>query len=108
MGEERYRSLCPFIISYLLDSPYDIVICGGVNGRIGNLNDEVAPLEDVVQRRIIGPVINQHGRSLIEFLHEAAMCMVNGRVEKGEDGYTFVAGRGKSVVDYIMVTHDNA
>ncbi len=28
-------------------------------------------------------------------VHEAAMCVVNGRVEKGEDEYTFVAGRGK-------------
>ncbi len=71
MGEERYRILCPFTISviYSVDSPDDIVICG--DGRVDNLNDTVTPFEDVVQRKIIDPVINQHGRSLIEFLHEA-------------------------------------
>ncbi len=62
--------------------------------------EELVRFEDVVQRKVAELVINQHGRE--------APVDVNGLVaiEKGDDRYAFVAGRGKSVVENIMVRHD--
>ncbi len=63
--KEFYAHLLSVI--YFLDSPDDIVICGDVNGRVGNLNDTGAPLIDVAHRGVIDPVINRHCRSLTEW-----------------------------------------
>ena len=56
-------------------------------------------------RKVLDQVVNCHGQCLIEFLQESAMCLLNGRLNVQHDDYTLSATRGKSVVDYIMVTH---
>ena len=86
---------------YLADDVNAIFVCGDLNGRIGNLKDTVTALDTVPDRQVLDTVINQHGHSLVEFLQETAMCMVNGRVTPEHNDFTFIANRGKSVVDYI-------
>ncbi|CAG2190911.1 HMGCR [Mytilus edulis] len=34
------------------------------------------------------------------------MCVLNGRIDVQKDNFTYISGRGKSVVDYICVPHD--
>ena len=47
--------------------------------------------------------INDHGNTLIEFLHESQMCILNGRGNPYLDGYTSISTKGTAVVDYIIV-----
>jgi hypothetical protein len=50
-------------------------------------------------------VSNLHGNALLEFLQEAKMCVLNGRVQPDYDNFTYVSTKGRSVVDYIIVPH---
>ena len=48
---------------------------------------------------------NNHGKAFIEFPTDSKCCIVNGR--KGKDDFTYISMRGKSVVDYVYIPHDN-
>ena len=94
------------LLSYIYMYSYvdKLFICGDINARVGALQDYIANIDtDVIERDIIDTVINDHGNAFVEFLQEANMCIVNGRIEQGCNDYTFVSTRGRSVVDYIAV-----
>ena len=93
-------------VYYNIDA-HSIVICGDLNSRIGALDDCIDSIDDLPDRTCIDTVINQHGRSLIDFLHESRLCILNGRLNKENDGYTCRNARGTSVVDYFLIDHDN-
>ena len=48
---------------------------------------------------------NNHGKAFIKFLTDSKCCIVNSR--KGKDDFTYMSMRGKSVVDYVYILHDN-
>ena len=79
-------------------------ICGDFNARCGCLQDSDSV--NLCNRLITdhGPP-NGHGKSLIDFLKCADMCMLNGRSEQG-NGYTSVSPKGLAVVDYCLVPID--
>ena len=79
-------------------------ICGDFNARCGRLQDSDSV--NLCNRLITdhGPP-NGHGKSLIDFLKCADMCMLNGRSEQG-NGYTSVSPKGLAVVDYCLVPID--
>ncbi len=81
-------------------------ICGDMNGRVGSAQDSIVHVDDIPERKFIDGGKYQLDRSLIEFLKESSFCVVNGRIE-GNDGFTFVSARGTSVVDYVLVLHEN-
>ena len=84
----------------------EIIICGDLNARIGNLNQ--SPEEDTVlpSRQIIDKVINSHGKQLVDFLKDCGMITLNGRFLNEEDNFTVLSPLGKSVVDYVLVQSD--
>lgn len=84
--------------TYLYDDVDNIFMCGDVNARTGSLPDLVTDVDDVSPRDNIDTVINAHGRSFVEFLQEAKMCVVNGRVTLQHNGMTSIFGRGVAVV----------
>ena len=88
------------------DTSDAIAICGDINARVGDLKDFIPSVDNIDNRVVIDNTVNQHGRSLIEFLHESKFCMLNGRVCKGNNGFTCTTARGNSVVDYCLVPHD--
>ena len=47
---------------------------------------------------------NSQGNEFIDFLQEMSMCVLNGRFN--QDNFTCVSHKGRSVVDYICVLHD--
>ena len=49
---------------------------------------------------------NQDGHCLIDFTIEAKFCINNERISPQNNSYTSVSGKGKSVVDYILISHD--
>ena len=80
--------------------------CGDFNSRLGEHQESIDNVDDIPQRSIIDNTCNKHGEAFNDFLMEAKMVVTNGRV-KGSDAYTSVSGRGKAVVDYIAVAHEN-
>ena len=70
-------------------------IAGDFNSRIGTLSDvldqcDVIPLDKSV---------NQHGYDFIEFVNDAKLCCLNGRICIDIDNFTSVSRKGRSVVD---------
>ena len=49
---------------------------------------------------------DKNGECLITFVMEAKLCIVNGRVTLQYDGPTSISSKGKSVVDYILVSQN--
>ena len=87
---------------YTLDSDY-MIICGDLNARIGPCEDFVNGIDNLPQRHFIDEHVNQHGRCLLDFLHESQFCVVNGRTDPVNNDFTSVTTRGTSVVDYMLV-----
>lgn len=83
-----------------------LFVLGDLNARVGDLDDTINDLDNIPPRKPIDSVKNNHGSVLIEFLTEAKLCMLNGRTN-GTDNYTCVSTKGVSVVDYILVPHEN-
>ena len=88
------------------DDAHAVIICGDLNGMIGNVDDNIPSINNIPERKNFDTVFNQHWHSLIEFPQEAKNCVINGRVSPENDGYTCSTARGVSVVDYFLVPHD--
>ena len=56
---------------------------------------------DNIPRKVIDEVKTERGEALVSFLRSSGLCLVNGRV--GQDNFTCISGKGRSVVDYCMV-----
>ncbi|CAC5396077.1 unnamed protein product [Mytilus coruscus] len=82
-----------------------IVICGDFDSRIGTQND-FSDFDSIQSRTAFDKTVNQHGKSFLEFFNESKTCVLNGRYDSNKDNFTCIAGRGKSVVDYMCVPHD--
>ncbi len=91
---------------YLFEDSDGFWLLGDFNSRIGNLKDFNPGTDDIPDRVVIDSTSNQHGKSFIEFLIEANMCVLNGRGNQSKDNFTFVK-RGRSTVDYIVTKHEN-
>jgi exonuclease III len=63
-SEFFFSSLLQFI--YNVDVT-DIIICGDLNSRIGNLKDTIDDIDELPRRSVLDNHVNQHGRSLIDF-----------------------------------------
>ena len=53
----------------------------------------------------LGKFKNNHGKAFVEFLIDSKCCIVNSR--KGKDDFTYMSMRGKSVINYVYIPHDN-
>ena len=60
----------------------------------------------VIDRIILDNVKAGHNEPLLEFLKDTRFSVVNGRVTPQVDNFTCVSTRGKSIVDYFIVPHD--
>jgi hypothetical protein len=91
---------------YLHSDTDDILMCGDVNARIGQMSDFNPNLDfPIPKRNSIDQTINQHGRAFIELLIDSKMCVLNGRF--ANDNFTSISTKGPSVVDYFMVPHES-
>ena len=83
-----------------------VLVCGDFNCRTGRLQDVIMDIDDVTSRDILDEQKNNFGEILIDFLHDAKLFMLNGRVSKENNNYTSISTRGKAVVDYMLTFHD--
>ena len=59
--------------------PGESIFCGDYNARISNNKDYVEQIDDLPERFGIDKNKNSHGDSLLEFLINNKVCIVNGR-----------------------------
>ena len=77
-----------------------------MNSRVGDLKDIISEIDSIPSRSTLDSVKNHHGYDFIEFLTESRFCMLNGLFRN--DNFTSVSTKGRSVVNYICVPHDNS
>ena len=81
------------------------LICGDLNARIGDGLDYIESIDNVPPRTVIDKTKNNHGLSLLEFLNDVKMCVLNGRITPEYDNFTSISVKGSSVVDYFITNH---
>ena len=91
-----------------LHSCDNFMICGDFNARCSDKPD-TQMLDHCVT--VIPPrlsidhsPVNSHGRTILEFLIDCDLCMLNGRFGENSNKYTRVSTKGASVVDYVFVS----
>ena len=99
--------------AYLLNIIYNcnesdaIYICGDLNSRIGHKIDFIEAIDNLLPRNVLDSTVNNHGLCFHEFLLDSCFCIVNGRISPEADNFTFIHSRGRSVVDYFLVSCEN-
>ena len=79
---------------YLCSHTDAVYVSGDFNSRVGNLDDYLKEIDDVPLRVALDEYVNKHGESLIEFLRDSKMCLINGRICPLDDNYTSVSIKG--------------
>ena len=82
---------------------------GDINARCGNESDLVTLVDNshIGTRSCIDDVKNPRGPVFIDFLKSVNYCLLNGRVNPDMDNFTCISHKGRSVVDYMFVPHEN-
>ena len=102
-AEEFYTILTEQVYQYQhIGKTY---ICGDFNSRCGEASDYIEGVDDVTERNVLDNISNHYGDLLLNFLIDCNFCMLNGRTE-GSNNFTHVSHRGRSVVDYVLVPHE--
>ena len=92
---------------YLHEEADLLVICGDVNGRIGEKSDYISGIDNILPRVPLDKDrCNAHGDTLIEFLMDSKMCISNGRVNPEGHDFTYITTRERLVVNYMIIPHD--
>ena len=105
------RLMCMPFFDNLLTSIYNyqnegvIFICGDFYCRCGDLDDFIAGVDKVPQRKVIDFKTNSYGEVLVDFLINTNFCILNG-INCLTNDFTSVSGKGLSVVDYCFVSHE--
>ena len=66
-----------------------------------NTLDCIEGVDGVPPREVIDGKLNSYGQLLIDFLIDCNLCMINGK-----NDFTNINGNGSSVVNYILVPHE--
>ena len=101
-GEAFYSNLMFKFYEYQNEG--GVIICGDFNSRCGDEQDYIAGVDSIDPREVIDCKLNSYGQILIDFLIDCNLCMINGRM--GENNFTNISGNGSSVVDYVIVPHE--
>ena len=81
---------------------------GDFNARISDKSDIIDNVDSQFStRKVIDLSHNKHGDALLEFLIESKLAVVNGRIADGINQFTSISSKGRAVVDYIVVSHEN-
>ena len=82
-------------------------ICGDINARCGRTQDYIEWVDEIPARCIIDSEENHYGDVFIDHLTTTNMCMLNGRIgDQMNNSFTHISNKGKSVVDYVWVPHE--
>ena len=102
-GDAFFNDLSKKVYEY--QSEGEIIICGDFNARLGLESDYIEGVDVVKPRMVIDTTTNSYCDILLDFLIDCnLLCMLNGRL--GTHDFTHISTRGKSVVDYVFVPHE--
>lgn len=77
---------------------------GQEGGRLEGIEGEE---EEEIKRNSKDKKVNKEERKLMEWIRERGWSILNGGVEGDEEEYwTYIGGRGESVIDYILVKEE--
>ena len=90
------------LIIKVIDTAYHIL---DLNARCSDKQDLDTPYSPHIPNREIIDMApcNSHGKSLVEFLVDYDLCMLNGRFAPSSNKFTCVSTKGASVVDYVII-----
>ena len=83
-----------------------ICISGDFNARIGHNTDFIEGVDNIPLRAVKDTTVNHYGDIFVDFLVDSNFCILNGRIGH-QDNFTCVSKKGRSVVDYVVVPHEN-
>ena len=102
MGRDSDTFFAHLLAQLYVCTNYDhVIICGDFN-TIENIDSNFLP-----NRKTTDTVKSGHWETFLEFVKDSKTCIVNARITPQYDNYTCVSTKGRSVVDYILTTHDN-
>ena len=101
-GDAFFNNLSKKVYEY--QSEGEIIICGDFNARLGSESDFIEGVDVVKPMMVIDTTTNSYCDILLDFLIDCNLCMLNGRL--GTHDFTHISTRGKSVVDYVFVPHE--
>ena len=79
-----------------------IFICGDFNARVGNKKD-VNDWDEVGARSPVDDGVNRQGERMLTMINDIRGCIINGRINPENDGFTSVTShKGSAVVDYFI------
>ena len=86
-------------------------IAGDFNSRIGTLSDVLDQCDVIPIRISLDKSVNKHGHDFIEFLNDAKLCCLNGRICIDNDNFTSVSRKGRYMcllsVNHLVYCHHN-
>lgn len=82
-----------------------VTLCGDFNIRIGNHDDFIPGVDDVIVRNVVDFKTNQYYDTFLDFLISTNFCVLNGKKYKHND-FTSVSTRGCAVVDYCLIPYE--
>ncbi len=80
-----------------------IVLGGDFNSRCANTSDYIEGVDEIGDRESLDEHENSYCNFFLDFLISSSFCMLNGRL--GNNDFTSISEKGKSVVDYICIPH---
>ena len=87
-----------------------LLLCGDINARIGNVNDvkEDFNVFRISSRLTCDNIKNGHGKQFLDFFlyDNDIIYVLNGRFGSESNNFTSTSTRGKAVVDYMVLQHD--
>ncbi len=79
---------------------------GDYNARTDPLKDSIEDINCVPQRHVLVEVLYGYDKSLINFVNDFKLCILNGKLDVQNDNVTYISDKGNSVVDYVFVPQD--
>ncbi len=69
------------ITKLCLHSEVDIVyLCGNLNGRIGNVKNDISDIDNLPSRIHIDDTFHHHGEAIINSVTDCKLCVLNGKI----------------------------
>ena len=78
-----------------------------MNSKVGKNKDFIENLDDLSEQVVIDDTVNNHGNSFCDFLVEGKLAIINRRICPQNDNFTCVPIKGRSVMDYFVVSQEN-
>ena len=82
-----------------------LLLCGYINARIGNVNEDFNVFK-IASRLTCDNITNGPGKQFLDFFYITMIYVFYGRFGSESNNFTSTSTRGKGVVDYMVLPHD--